>query len=122
LEPELTGDRILIHDLQFDCVIGVNEEERTRKQRIITDIVLYTDLSRAGASDSIDDTTSYSELAGKIVAFAQRSSYMLIEKLAEEIACICLACEKVAGVRVLVKKPGAVPQAAYAGVEICRRR
>jgi dihydroneopterin aldolase/D-erythro-7,8-dihydroneopterin triphosphate epimerase len=118
--PDITTDRIHICDLQFDCIIGVNPEERTKRQRIVTNIEIYTDLAKASANDSIEDTISYSELADSIVRFARNSSFTLIEKLAEEIARICLEYEKAAGVKVVVNKPGAIAQAAYAGVEIYR--
>lgn len=115
-------DRICIKDLELDCVIGVNPDERVRKQRIYTDIELITDVSQAGATDSLEDTVSYSEVATEIIEHAEASSYMLIESLAEAIARICLKPDSVHSVRVFIKKPGAVRKAAYAGVEIFRRR
>lgn len=119
---ENAGDRIIIRDLRVRCIIGVNPEERVRKQRISIDVVLYTDLSRAGAGDSLEDTVSYSDIARRIVDHAESSSYELIETLAEAIAGICLEPERVTKTEVLIKKPGGIKDAAFAGVQISRSR
>jgi len=116
------NDKIILHDLRFACVIGVNPEERTRKQEISIDVELYLDLSSAGGSDNLEDTVSYSLLADRIVSHAQGSSYKLIESLGEAIAGICLEPERIAAARVLIRKPGAVKRAAYAGIEIYRSK
>ena len=118
----MKGDRICIRDLTLECIIGVNPEERVQKQPILIDIVLYTDLSKAGTSDSIDDTISYSDLEKRIANHVEQSSYQLIEKLAEETARICLEQPRTKGVDVCVKKPGALARAAYASVEIYRSK
>lgn len=115
-------DRIIIRNLGLECVIGVNPEERTRKQRIILDVELSADLSMAGKSDAIEDTINYSDLANRIVDHAQNSTCMLLEKLAEEIAQICLEHERSRSVRVLIMKPEALRGAAYPGVEIYRSK
>jgi FolB domain-containing protein len=116
------GDRIYIRDLKLECIIGVNPEERVAKQPLILNIVIFANLETAGSTDLIDDTIDYGELANKIIEHVEHSSCLLIEKVAEDIARICLVPERAEGVTVLVEKPEALGQTGKAGVEIYRRK
>ncbi|MBN1126039.1 MAG: dihydroneopterin aldolase [Sedimentisphaerales bacterium] len=113
-------DAIHIHDLQFRCVIGVNDDERREKQDILVNLTLYVDLRAAGASDNIEDTINYKSVKQSILAMGETSQFLLVERLAERIAAICLSFEKVARVRVCVEKPSALRFARSVGVEIVR--
>ncbi len=115
-------DRILIQDLHVWCLIGVNEEERHRKQDIIINLELSTDLSRPGKSDRLEDAVDYRAIKKAIMAFAESSQFFLIEALAEAIAGLCLRNQAVTTVTVRVEKPGALSSARSVAVEIERRR
>ena len=122
MTPDAEGDRISIRDLEVTCVIGVNPEERTGKQPLILGVELFTDLSTAGISDSIEDTIDYAELTDRIAGYVERSSWLLIEKLAEEVARICLSLEAAQGVTVTVEKPGALKRPGKVSVRIYRKK
>ena len=115
-------DRIYIEDLTVSCIIGIRPEERVHKQSVVVNITLETDLRTAAQSDVLTDTVDYSSLKNDIVEMMERSQFFLIEKLATEIAALCLACEKVAAARVRVDKPGALTFAKSVGVDIYRLR
>jgi dihydroneopterin aldolase/D-erythro-7,8-dihydroneopterin triphosphate epimerase len=53
------GDRIYIRDLVVCCTIGIDEQERANKQNVLVQIVLETDLRRAGRTDALEDTIDY---------------------------------------------------------------
>jgi FolB domain-containing protein len=113
-------DHIFINDLTIECVIGVNPEERKRKQKLKVDIDIVTDLTVPGVSDSLDDTIDYSTLAKKIIRRLEGTSWILIEKAAEEISKVCLEPAGSESVTVLVKKPGALGRVGNVAVEIQR--
>jgi dihydroneopterin aldolase/D-erythro-7,8-dihydroneopterin triphosphate epimerase len=115
-------DRIYIRDLQLRCIVGIYEEERHAKQDIVVNIALDTDLRAPGHSDALEDTVDYKRLKKKVLAMAESSSFFLIERLAEEIARLCLEPEKVTRVTVTVDKPGALRFARSVAVEIVRER
>lgn len=115
-------DRIHIRDLELQCIIGVNPEERHDKQDVIVNLTLYADLSRAGESDKIGDTVDYKSLKKRILAMIEDSEYFLIERLADEIAGIALESASVQRVDVSVDKPGALRFARSVAVEISRFR
>ena len=111
---------MFIKDLVLQCIIGTRPLERKKKQKIIINIALECSLSRAGKSDSIGDTVNYDDLQRTIRGLASRSRFFLIERLADEIASICLRNKRVTGVIVSVDKPDAIPGAKSAAVEINR--
>ena len=115
-------DEIRICDLQFRCIVGVNEEERHEKQGIVAQITLHTDLRQAGRSDAIEDTVDYKAVKKEILAMAEQSRFLLIEALAQSIADICLRHERVERAVVVVEKPGALRFARTVAVKIVRCR
>lgn len=119
---EASPDRIVIRDLQFRCIVGVDPEERRDKQDITAQITLHVDLRRAGVTDAIEDTVDYRALKKEILHMAENSQFRLIEALAESIAAICLARDRVACAEVVVEKPGALRFARTVAVHIVRIR
>lgn len=113
-------DRMTINDLVVRCVVGTKPEERTSPQDVCVNVILECDLSKAGRSDNLDDTVNYSDLRRRIVSLAQSGRFRLIESMAEAIAGVCLSDRRVHSAIVRVEKPGAVPGARSAGVEMRR--
>lgn len=115
-------DQVIIKDLLARGIIGVNDWERTQKQDILINLVLFTDIRRAGETDDIADCVNYRTVAKKVLAHAESAARLTVEALATDIARLCLEEPKVERVRVRVEKPGAVRFAQSVGVEIERSR
>jgi|ERR1041385_3588198 FolB domain-containing protein len=115
-------DRILIKDLMLRCVLGLSEEERREKQDVLINLILWTDLRRAAATDSIVDAIDYSALKKRIIGLVEGSQYHLAETLADRIASLCLEQPAIQQVQVTVEKPTALRFAHSVGVEIIRSR
>ena len=115
-------DRILIKDLMLRCVLGLSDEERREKQDVLINLILWTDLRPAAASDSIEDAVDYSALKKRIITLVEVSQYHLAETLADRIARLCLEQRAVQQVQVTVEKPTALRFAHSVGVEIIRSR
>jgi len=116
-------DRIFIEGLLLKGIVGINPTERTDPQDVRVDVTMWADTRRAAASDDIADAVNYRTVAKAIIAHVERGAPMLVERLAEEIAEICLATDgRVADVEVEVRKPGAVRFADAVGVIIRRSR
>jgi dihydroneopterin aldolase/D-erythro-7,8-dihydroneopterin triphosphate epimerase len=109
-----------IRDLAVDCTIGTRADERLSTQPIVVNIELECDLRKAGKSDRLEDTVNYSGLRRNIVVMMKASKFYLIEKLADEIARICLRDRSVTAVTVTVDKPEALDDARSAAVRIRR--
>jgi len=119
-DPSL--DKIHIRDLQVRCIVGIYEEERKAKQDVFINIALYADYRAACRSDRIEDTVDYKSVKKQVVQMVESSQFFLIERLAEEIASICLAPTPVKRVTVIVDKPGALRFARSVAVEITREK
>lgn len=115
-------DRIVIKEISARCIIGVNPDERRKKQDVLITVALYGDFSQAIAADSIDAAIDYKKVKDSIVNDVESSSFQLIESLAEAVSKICLANGDVWKVEVIVEKPGALSHAKSVCVEISRER
>jgi dihydroneopterin aldolase len=115
-------DQIFIKDLLCRGVIGISENERSQPQDIVINIVLFADITTAGASDSIKDCVNYRTVAEQVLAHTEKIQRFTVEALATDISKLCLENPLVQKVRVRVEKPGAVRFTASVGVEIERSR
>ncbi len=115
-------DKILIKDLLARGIIGINDWERENPQDILINIEIEADLSRAGASDNIEDSINYRTLTKRVIAHAESANRLTVEALAADLAAICLEEPNTQKVRVRVEKPGALRFAKSVGVEIERQR
>ncbi|GAP11176.1 2-amino-4-hydroxy-6-hydroxymethyldihydropteridine diphosphokinase [Bellilinea caldifistulae] len=113
-------DQTFIKDLLVRGIIGISERERSQKQDILINMVLFGDISKAGQSDAIEDCINYRTVAKKTIAYVERAARYTVEALASDLARLCLEEPGVEGVRIRVEKPGAVRFAQSVGVEIER--
>ena len=115
-------DQVLINNLLARGILGVNPDEREKPQDILINIVIFTDVSRAGVTDDLADCVNYRTIAKKVQKHAETAARFTVEALASDIARLCLEEPGVQRVRVRVEKPHAVRFAQSVGVEIERNR
>jgi dihydroneopterin aldolase len=119
-------DEILLEGMRFYAYHGVNPEERALGQRFSVDVVLAVDLRRAGQSDNLAHTVSYSAVYKVVRAIVEGEPRQLIEAVAEEIASVVLTeFPPVEHITVTVRKPEVPMKGAMldaAGVRITRSR
>ena len=113
-------DRIFLHELKVDTIIGIWEWERRIRQTVIIDLEMSADIAKAAATDDVADTLNYKSVAKRVQSFVADSSFQLVETLAERIAGIIREEHGVAWVRVRVNKPGAIRGSKAVGVLIER--
>jgi dihydroneopterin aldolase len=116
------GDRIFLHGLTAECIIGFIDWERRVKQTVELDIELPVDCARAAVSDQVADTLDYKKLAKRVLAFVEASEFQLVETLAHRLALTILAEFAVPWVRIALNKPGAIRHSRDVGVMITRTR
>ncbi len=121
-EARSSGDRIFLHGLTTECVIGFIDWERRVKQTVVMDIELPVDCRRAALSDAVVDTLDYKKVAKRVQAFVSASEYQLVETLAHRLALVILEEFGIEWVRVTLNKPGAIRNSRDVGVVIERSR
>lgn len=115
-------DKIFIHALKTEAIIGIFDWERQVKQTVLVDIEIGADVRKAALSDSIDDTLNYKRIAKRVLAFVEASQFHLVETLAEHLAMLILEDFGVAWVRISLSKPGAIRSSRDVGVVVDRDR
>jgi dihydroneopterin aldolase len=115
-------DKIFIHALKTEAIIGIFDWERQVKQTVIVDLEFSADVRKAALSDSIEDTLNYKRVAKRVLAFVEGSQFHLVETLAEHIAMLLLEDFGLAWVRISLSKPGAIRSSRDVGVLVERDR
>lgn len=116
------ADKIQIHDLAVDCIIGIHPWERQHAQRLFVDVEMAFDLAPAARDDDFTQTVDYDACSQGIERIAVEGQFQLIETLAEQVAAWLLATTPITAATVRVRKPQALNKAVWAGVEIHRQR
>ena len=109
----------------FSCggIVGINADERSNQQDVVINVTMSVDLAPAAASDDIAGRGQLSHRRQGDHRSRRARFPMLVERLAEEIAALCLATDaRIVEVKVDVEKPGALRFAESVGVSIHRTR
>ena len=114
-------DIIEIDNLRLRTQIGFSAHELNEVQDIVISLRLGTNRLQAGESDKPEDAFNYKTVTKAIIQHVEKASYFLIEKLAEEIARLCIIDHHAPYVEVRVHKPGALRHADSVGLRIERR-
>ena len=113
-------DQILIKDLAIEGIIGINPDERVTKQQILVNAVMWVDTRGAAESDDIQDAVNYRTITKQMISHIEKGEPMLVERLVQELADICLSDARVRRVEMTVEKPGALRHARSVGIRITR--
>jgi 7,8-dihydroneopterin aldolase/epimerase/oxygenase len=117
-----SGDRIFVHGLTTECVIGFIDWERRVRQTVVVDLELSTDCARTALTDEVADTLDYRKVVKRVLGFIEASECHLIETLAERLARLVLDEFGIGWVRISLSKPGAFRHSREVGVTIERSR
>jgi dihydroneopterin aldolase len=118
----MSADRILLHGLTTDCIIGFIDWERRVPQTVVIDLELPCDCTHAAATDSVADTVDYKVIAKRVLAWVASSEFHLIETLAHRLALMLLQEFPLAWIRIRVGKPGAIRHSKDVAVSVERTR
>ncbi|MGR5501150.1 dihydroneopterin aldolase [Vibrio sp. DNB22_10_4] len=113
-------DKVFIEQLEVITTIGVYDWEQEIKQKLILDIEMAHDNAPAGKSDDVADALDYSKVSEAVLNHIENGRFLLVERVAEEVAAIIQKQFNVPWVKIRLAKPGAVPQAKSVGVVIER--
>ncbi|XVE75845.1 hypothetical protein DITRI_Ditri12bG0124100 [Diplodiscus trichospermus] len=120
-----TGDKLILRGLKFHGFHGVKPEEKKLGQKFMIDVDAWMDLRKAGKSDLLSDTVSYTDIYRIAKEVVEGQSQNLLESVAQLIASTVLSKHpQISAVRVKVGKPHVAVHGTldYLGVEIIRYR
>ncbi len=113
-------DIVYIRELEVKTVIGVYDWEREIRQKVTIDLQMKSDFSEAAVNDEIEYALDYKEVAKRLTAYVEESSFKLMETLGVRIADIVQNEFGVSWLRLELGKPGAVTGSRDVGVIIER--
>jgi len=118
----LPMDMLFLEGLEVPCRVGCSDPERATPQSLRVEARLYcASLRQAGIADDLEQTVDY-RLAGEMIDAVQGREYLLIERVAEELAQVALRNPLVDHVTISVRKRPPVQGLEWAGVQITRGR
>lgn len=83
-------DKILLNRMQFYGYHGVFSEETRLGQRFFVDVILETDLRKAGSTDNLKASIDYGRVYQLVQEVVEGKPYQLIESVAERTAAVLL--------------------------------
>ena len=113
-------DKVFIHGLKVDAVIGVYDWEKQVRQPLVFDLEMAWDIRVAAATDDLIHALNYQAVTEFVEAFVREQHFQLLESLIERLA---EALRKEFGmpwISIKVEKPAVVPQSRVVGLYIER--
>ena len=113
-------DIVYIRDLRIETIIGMYDWERQVNQFFFFKQETAYDIRKAGETDDIQYALNYKSIAKRLIAFIEDSEFLLVERMAEEVAAIVLNEFSVPWLKLRVSKPGALRGSKDVGILIQR--
>ncbi len=113
-------DKVFIHGLTVDAIIGVFEWEKQVRQPLIFDVEMAWDIRQAAATDDLAYALNYQAVTEFIEQFVRTQHFQLLEALLERLAAELRREFAMPWLSIRVQKPAVVPQAKAVGLYIER--
>ncbi|OOF40681.1 dihydroneopterin aldolase [Rodentibacter mrazii] len=113
-------DRIFIEELTVFAQIGVYDWEQQIKQKLVFDIEMAWDCRKAAETDDVQYCLNYAEVSQFVLDYVQAKPFLLVERVAYEVAEQLQKRFSIPWLRLKLSKPKAVAQAQNVGIVIER--
>ena len=113
-------DRVFIEELTVLAQIGVYDWEQQIKQKLVFDLEMAWDCKQAADTDDVEYCLNYAEVSQAIIDYVESKPFLLIERVAYEVADLLESRYQLQGLKIKLSKPKAVAQARNVGVLIVR--
>ena len=97
--------KIFINNLILIASIGVYEQEKKNKQKIIVNLEILLTNNTEPLSDNLEETQDYSQFRKCVTDIVQSEHFDLLEILTKKIYAVISKNEFVLGVKVNISKP-----------------
>ncbi|MCG7498224.1 dihydroneopterin aldolase [Vibrio sp. Of7-15] len=113
-------DLVFIEQLEVITTIGVYDWEQEIKQKLVLDLEMAHDNKPAAQSDDVQFALDYATVSQAVTDHITEGRFLLVERVAEEVAELIMTRFSVPWIKVKLTKPGAVVNARGVGVVIER--
>ena len=113
---------ILIKDFIIHEIIGIHQNEKKNKQKIIFNIVIDVNQNIYPDENNLSSIVDYEKITNKLKKLAKNKKYNFLESLAEDSFNEIFADKRINSVKIKIEKPDAIANAQSVGVEVFKSR
>ena len=105
IDMKVRNRKILINNLIIKASVGVYENEKQNKQKIIVNVELLLSNDSEPKFDNLESTQDYSQFRKCLIDIIQSQHFQLLELLVEKIHSTLMVNNFVIGAKVNISKP-----------------
>ena len=113
---------VLIKDFTIYEIIGIHQNEKIIKQKIIFNIVINVNQNIFPDENNLASIVDYEKITNKLKNLAKNKKYNFLESLAEDSFKEIFADKRINSVKIKIEKPDAITNAQSVGVEVFKSR
>ena len=113
---------VLIKDFIIYEIIGIHQNEKNNKQKIIFNIVIDVNQNIFPDENNLSSIVDYEKITNKLENLAKNKKYNFLESLAEDSFNEIFADKRINSVKIKIEKPDAIENAQSVGVEVFKSR
>jgi dihydroneopterin aldolase len=113
---------VLIKDFIIHEIIGIHQNEKINKQKIIFNIVIDVNQNIYPDENNLSSIVDYEKITNKLKKLAKNKKYNFLESLAEDSFNEIFADKRINSVKIKIEKPDAIANAQSVGVEVFKSR
>ena len=113
---------VLIKDFIIYEIIGIHQNEKNNKQKIIFNIVIDVNQNIFPDENNLSSIVDYEKITNKLENLAKNKKYNFLESLAEDSFNEIFADKRINSVKIKIEKPDAITNAQSVGVEVFKSR
>ena len=113
---------VLIKDFIIYEIIGIHQNEKENKQKIIFNIVIDVNQNIYPDENNLSSIVDYEKITNKLKKLAKKKKYNFLESLAEDSFNEIFADKRINSVKIKIEKPDAIANAQSVGVEVFKSR
>ena len=113
---------VLIKDFTINEIIGIHQNEKINKQKIIFNIVIDVNQNIYPDENNLSSIVDYEKITNKLKKLARNKKYNFLESLAEDSFREIFDDNRIDSVKIKIEKPDAITAAKSVGVEVFKTR
>ena len=113
---------VLIKDFIIYEIIGIHQNEKINKQKIIFNIVINVNQNISPDENNLASIVDYEKITNKLENLAKNKKYNFLESLAEDSFSEIFADKRINSVKIKIEKPDAIVNAQSVGIDVFKSR
>ena len=113
---------VLIKDFIIYEIIGIHQNEKVNKQKIIFNIVIDVNQNIYPDENNLSSIVDYEKITNKLKKLVKSKKYNFLESLAEDSFNKIFADKRINSAKIKIEKPDAIANAKSVGIEVYKSR